>query len=134
MTIPRMKKPSKHAEEYRVWLPLTGACGVFMGITVFDVITTFHQALLDQPNSHYLVGYLFPVFMGLGLALPLHGKFWLGFAWLGFICYGFSYVFHFFVLDNYSTPSFIVVTCLAILFIVQALVLRLKRTLWHKKP
>ena len=128
-----MKKIPKHAEEYRIWHPLTGACGIFIGVTVFDVITTFHQALLDQPNGHYLIGYLFPVFMGLGLAFPLHGKFWLGFAWLGFICYGFSYVFHFFVQDNYSTPSFIVITGLAILFTVQALALRLKRMLWHNE-
>ncbi|WP_283787509.1 hypothetical protein QNI23_012485 [Bermanella sp. WJH001] len=126
-----MKKIPRHAQEYRVWPPLTAAYGIFIGLTLFDVLSAFHQALLSQPDSHYLMGYLFPVLMGLGLALPLHGKYWLGFAWLGVICYGFSYVFHFFFLDNFSTPSFIVITCLAILFTVQAFVLLLKRIFFY---
>jgi len=126
-----MKKIPRHAQEYRVWPPLTATFGIFIGLTAFDIFTAFHQALLSQHNSHYLVGYLFPVFMGLGLALPLHGKYWLGFAWLGVICYGFSYVFHFFFLDNYSTPSFIVITCLAIMFMVQALILFLRRIFYQ---
>ena len=126
-----MKKIPKHAQEYRVWPPLTATFGIFIGLTAFDIFTAFHQALLSQHDSHYLVGYFFPIFMGLGLALPLHGKYWLGFAWLGVICYGFSYVFHFFFLDNYSTPSFIVITCFTIMFMVQALLLLLKRLFFH---
>ncbi len=122
-----MKKIPKHAEEYLVWPPLSWLCVIFVAFTVSDVFAVFHQSLLDQPDTHYLVGYLFPILMGLGLAAPLPGKFWLGFAWLGVLSYFFSYVFHFFVLDNYSTPSFIVITCLAIMFTVQASVLLIKR-------
>ncbi|WP_353349682.1 hypothetical protein [Oceaniserpentilla sp. 4NH20-0058] len=127
-----MSKNIKVPQEYLVWPPISAACGLFVFFVFLNVLPVYHSALLSQTDTNYLAGYLFPVFMGGGLAWPLHGRFWLGFAWLCLICCGFSYVFHFFALDGYSTSSFMVITSLALMFLVQALTLWVKRQFWHR--
>lgn len=127
-----MKKIPGNPEEFLVWPPIGGGCGLLVGFTLNDVVVKFHRALLNQPDSHYLIGYLFPILMGIGLAFPLHGKYWLGFAWLGFITYLFSYLLHFFNLSSTIEQLYIVISCLSLMFFVQSLSLYGKRITVHR--
>jgi len=127
-----MKKIPSNSEEFLVWPPIGGGCGLFVGFTLDNVAVKFHSALLNQPDSHYLIGYLFPILMGLGLAYPLHGKYWLGFAWLGFITYLCSYFLHFFSLSSAIEQLYILISCLSLMFFVQSLSLYGKRVTIHR--
>ncbi len=125
-----MKIP-KNTEEYLAWPPMGGIAGFFVGTTLYDVITKYHSLLQGQEEYHYSTGYLFPVFMGVGLASTLHGKYWLGFGWLSFLVYLAALILQLFNLQGILASTYIVITCLALMFAVQSLILYLKRVTIH---
>ena len=126
-----MPKIPQTPEEYLVWPPLGGGVGVFIGATAVGVGSRFHGAVLTQPDFHYLHLYLFSMLMGFGLALPLHGRYWLGFAWIAVLAYLLSYVLHFFD-SGLIVDQFLIVTgCLVLMFTCQSLVLFGKRRTVH---
>lgn len=122
MKIPRNK------EEFLVWPPIGGGIGVFVGVTSFDVFTQYHRLISEQEGSSIYVGYAFPVAMAIAFAYRLHGKYWLGFGWAGVLSYSFAWLLSLFTpSEGFFASSFMVLTCLSILFATQSVCLYCKR-------
>lgn len=51
-----------------------------VAMTLFDALAAFHNTILTIEGGTVLIGYLFPVTMGIGIAIRLDGRDWLGFA------------------------------------------------------
>ncbi|MBT2971846.1 MAG: hypothetical protein KME56_17675 [Candidatus Thiodiazotropha sp. (ex Ctena orbiculata)] len=77
----------RNKDEWMAWPPMGAGVGSILGMTLFDALAAFHETILTIEGETILIGYLFPVCMGIGIAIRLEGRDWLGFAWLGFLLY-----------------------------------------------
>jgi len=126
MKIPRSK------EEFLVWPPLGTGIAVFIGITIIDVVSFYYHVLSQNEGMYWYAGYLFPIVMGFGFALRLHGKYWLGFSWFAVLCYMLALPLAIFHVTDTLASVYLVLICVFIMSAVQAGLLYLKRISIHR--
>lgn len=111
--------PSKMRLELLVGL---GAFGLILASGWF-VFPLYHQQLIEQQYSVFLIGYLYPALLSLAFALRLKGRYWIGFSLAGILTYSLAMLLGFI---NADASVYTVAVALALLFIFQALLLWLK--------
>ena len=123
-----MKRPDTK-EEYLVWPPIGSGIGVFVGVTVHDVLLQYHHLIMSQQGDSLYAGYLFPIVLGIAFAARLKGKYWLGFAWTAVMFYIVAWLCSLGspTGDGFVAASLMVCVCLSILFSVQTVLLFIKR-------
>ncbi|MGB1220335.1 MAG: hypothetical protein ACPG43_02290 [Alcanivoracaceae bacterium] len=122
------RRVPSHAEEFGVWPYLPGFAALVALLTFDGSVDAFRAATQATVSVSLLSACLFSLGMGVGLALPLHGKYWLGFTCLAFLCYVSFQVMRW---VGVAPESLALVGMLTLMFLVQGLVLHLKRLYIH---
>lgn len=125
MKIPHSK------EEFLVWPPLGAGLAIFIGATIWTVISYYHHVLSQNEGMYWYAGYLFPIVMAFSFALRLHGKYWLGFSWFAVLCYLLTLPLAIFHVTDTLASVFLVLVCVFIMSAFQAGLLYLKRISIH---
>ncbi|MES9990807.1 MAG: hypothetical protein ABW098_02575 [Candidatus Thiodiazotropha sp.] len=123
MRVPRNK------DEWMGWPPMGAGVASILGMTVIDALAAFHHTILSVEGETLLIGYLFPITLGMGIAIRLEGRDWLGFAWLGFLFYLCGLGVKLFSIEGMMGHAYSVLISCAIMLAAQSVVLVIKRRL-----
>ncbi|MBV2125399.1 MAG: hypothetical protein KUF75_09640 [Candidatus Thiodiazotropha sp. (ex Ctena orbiculata)] len=128
MKVPRNKK------EFMAWPPMGAGVASILGMTLIDALTVFHKTILTIEGETILVGYLFPVCMGIGIAIRLEARDWLGYGWLAFIFYLGGLLVKFISIEEMMGHIYTVLISCAIMFTAQSFFLYINRRLQSEYP
>ncbi len=128
MKVPRNKK------DLMAWPPMGAGVGSILGMTLVDALGVFHKTILNIEGATIPIGYLFPVCMGIGIAIRLDAGDWLGYAWLGFLLYLFGLLIKFFSIEGAMGHLYTVLISCAILLTAQSVFLYFKGRLSSESP
>ncbi|MCU7877098.1 MAG: hypothetical protein KZQ84_09910 [Candidatus Thiodiazotropha sp. (ex Lucinoma borealis)] len=121
-----MKIP-ENKEEFLVWPPMGVGVALFVGGTFLDSFAAYNETIQNIDGNAAMVGYLFPICMGLGIAFRLAGKYWLGFGWLAFLTYAGGLLIKLFSISGVMGYFYSLFISCAIMFATQSIYLYLKR-------
>ena len=125
-----MKLP-KSNEEYLVWPPMGAGILLFVSATIVESVHVYNKTAMSIEGGYLLAFYLFPILMGIGVSIRLHGKYWLGFSWLAFLTYICCVVIRHLSVDGALGYVYTVLFCCTIIFVMQSVLLYLKRISYH---
>ncbi|MCU7932847.1 MAG: hypothetical protein KZQ90_18795 [Candidatus Thiodiazotropha sp. (ex Codakia rugifera)] len=121
-----MKIP-ENKEEFLVWPPMGAGVALFVGATFLDSFAAYNETIQNIDGNAVMVGYLFPICMGLGIAFRLAGKYWLGFGWLAFLVYAGGVLIKLFSISGVMGHIYALLISCTIMFATQSFFLYLKR-------
>ncbi|MCY0964131.1 hypothetical protein [Parathalassolituus penaei] len=123
----------ENAEELRVWPLPTALAGIgILGLFTLERTTVVAAALLlEQGIDWFWTLLLFPLVMGVVLAVPLAGRYWLGMFWAAVLCYLLSLLIRWAALLGILGDVYLLLLACSLMFLCQSLLLLLKRcSLW----
>jgi hypothetical protein len=114
------------------WPPMGAGVGWILGMTIVDALAVFHKTVLNIEGESILVGYLFPVCLGIGIAIRLDARDWLGFGWLAFLFYLCALLVKFISIEEVMGHIYTVLISCAILIATQSATLYIKQRFQHE--
>jgi hypothetical protein len=117
-----------------VWPPMGAGVGSILGMTIIDALAVFHKTVLNIEGESILAGYLFPICLGIGIAIRLDARDWLGFGWLAFLFYLCALLVKFISFEGGMGHVYTVLISCAILLAAQSATLYIKQRFQREIP